>query len=338
MRTGRGLPILLALLTTTPTALAARQAPAVWQTPSARLVSFTNEPTEPEFGEVFKLTLTVRLAPGVVVFFPDTLLAATSSFSAGKGSWNTTPAPADSIDVRATYPVMGLMNGGVELPSLELWARPAGPGESPGPRPTSDLPPPASAATAGLERAVIPVGGALIIPLREMAAAEVALTPRPAADVEGRQWSAGLAVAIGLLVVAASLLVWLLATSRKGAEPHATEPLPPALTRADALRELDRIREMGWHANGRIVDFYDATTGVLRRYTEQEEPEWRTALTSSELVERLRGRWGRGAVDELGSAVWAAERVKFGEYRPGSEAAENHWATVRDWVAHTPQD
>ena len=180
----------------------------------ARLVAFTNEPREPELGEVFELNLTVRLAPGVVAFFPDTLVPALDAVSAGRGTWTAAPAPADSVDVQATYPVMGLDNGGVDLPSLELWTRPAASGETSGPRSLDSLDPesrpaldPTGAPTvSGLAHLVIPVGGALIIPLRAMAeAAEGGLTPEPPADVLGGEWSLWLVAAVALLVAVAAV-------------------------------------------------------------------------------------------------------------------------------------
>jgi len=306
---------------------------------SARLIGFTNEPVEPEFGEVFTLRINVRLAPGAIAFFPDTLLPANASFSAGSGNWTVTPGPADSVDVHAAYPVLAVMNGGVELPSLELWTRRAAPGEAAGPKSSSALPAAPLDSSGGFEHAVVYLGGVPIIPLREMAAAEDALIPRPAADVEGGNWAAGVFVALALLGLAAALLAWLLASRADGdAATRADPPAEPELhTRADALRELDRIRELGWHRNGRVIDFYDETTGVLRRYCGRDEPEHGAALTSSELVARLRGRWGDGAVEALGSAVWAAERAKFGSYRPSADAAERDWSTVRAWVESAPE-
>ena len=86
------------------------------------------------------------------------------------------------------------------------------------------------------------------------------------------------------------------------------------------------------------MEFYDASTGVLRRFSEQEEPEWGIALTSSELLARLESRWGPGSVEELGSAVSVAEWVKFGRYRPETESAEGHWMTIRDWIEGKPED
>ena len=309
--------------------------------PPARLVAFTNEPREPELGAIFALNLQVRLAPGVVAFFPDTLVPAPDAASAGSGTWELGLAPGDSIDVRATYPVIGLDPGGVELPTLEVWTRPAEAGEEAGPRSLTSLVAEGGdavdpATVPGLERVVIPIGGALIMPLREMTeAADGGLVPRPPADVLGGQWSPWLMAAIGLGVIALLLLGWLLFAGRRAAQVGGlVARLSP---RAEALGELDRIKGLGWHANGRVVQFYDATTGVLRRFADRTEEDCGTFLTSSELLGRLERRFGAGRVTGLRDAVWSAERVKFGTHRPGPPAAEEDWSVVRGWIAELPE-
>lgn len=304
----------------------------------ARLVAFTMEPREPEFAEVFELRLTVRVAPGIIVFLPDTLLPARASVSAGPGSWTESAGPADSVDLRATYPVTAFLNGAVELPSLELWTRLALTGEAGGARATSELGDGASSGD-GLQRVLIRVGGTRITALQEMAeAASGGLLPRPAADVLGGQWSIWLLSAMGVVAMAVAFLAWLLVCRWRAAraDAAATGTRSP---RGEALHELDRIRGLGWHTDGRIVDFYNATTGVLRRFSGEEVPDWSIALTSSELVARFRDhRWGPGSVEALGSVVWAAERVKFGALRPPGETAEGHWKTIRDWIESRPED
>jgi len=191
-------------------------APALAQRAPARLVAFLNEPREPELGEVFRLDLQVRVAPGLVVLVPDTLLPASDAVSAGAGSWTVEPADADSVDVRATYPVMGLKNGGVELPTLELWIREATAGEEAGPRELASLDPGArpragpeeGSSSAGYQRVLISIGGVLLTPMRAMAAAAAdgGLEPRPPADVLGGNWSPWLIAAIAILLLAAVLV------------------------------------------------------------------------------------------------------------------------------------
>lgn len=300
------------------------------QSGSARVVAFTNEPREPEFGEVFELEVQVRIAPDVVAFLSDTMAEASSSVSAGPGRWTVTAGPGDSVDVRATYPVMGFLPGGVELPWVELWTRLAGPGEDPGVRPSSELAQ-AERTAPGVEYARLYLGGIFVMPPSEMVGDDATLLPRPPADVLGGEVSPWLWATAAWLAVAGAVVAWLLLAGRRGDGRMAPIPLSP---RAEALRELDRIRELGWHANGRVVDFYDATTGVLRRYAERREPQTlRTALTSSELLAALRERAGAEAVEPLGPTVWTAECAKFGGRRPSPETAEADWSRVRAWIA-----
>ncbi len=291
--------------------------------PPARLVGFTIEPQAPEFGQVFQLGLTVRLAPGVVVFLPDTLVAQRVSASAGIGEWSTTTGPADSIDVLASYPVMGLLNGDVELPSLEIWIRPAAEGESPGARSVAEMnePPAEGGPVPASQQIVIPTGLVQILPLSEMTEAET-LAPRPPADVLGGDFSLWLVAAIALAGGSVILAAWLLVSRAR--ERRAAKPRPPRSPRLEALRELDRIDGLGWLEEGRLVEFYDASTGVLRQFSEQYESDWGIALTSTELLERLRDRWGLGSLEDLGSVVWTAERVKVRSERatPNSSQME----------------
>jgi hypothetical protein len=308
--------------------------PAQQTPPPIRLVAFTNEPREPEFGEVFELYLQLRMAPDLVAFIPDTLLPAPDAFNAGRGRWTTEPGPADSIDVRATYYVMGVMNGGVELPTLEVFMRPAAPGESPGPRRAVELTA-APEANVGITSTVLEIGGVLVLVPAEMAGEGAAIDPRPPADVLGGDWSPWLIGAVAVGVVAALLLVGIVIAWKRSAPPPM--PVVGVSSRAEALQELERLLSLGWHRDGRIDEFYDATTRVLRQLSEREEPDWRLALTSSELVAQIEGRFGAGLVEKLRPAVWSAERVKFGTHRPSAGTAEQDWTVIRDWIRALPE-
>lgn len=323
-------------------ALSAQAAPRPASPPPVRLVAFTNEPREPELGEIFELNLQVRIAPGVVAFLPDTLVPAPDASSAGTGRWELGLAPGDSIDVRATYPVIGLDPGGVELPTLEVWTRPAAAGEEAGPRALASLGSASEggavdpATVPGLQRTTLTIGGALIMPLRAMTeAADGGLMPRPPADVLGGGWSLWLVGAVATGLVLAGLLGRLLLTGRRaGSTGRSAARLSP---RAEALGELDRIHGLGWHANGRVVQFYDATTGVLRRFADRTAEDCGTYLTSTELLGRLERRWGPDRVASLRDSVWSAERVKFGTHRPAPPDAEADWSAVRRWISELPE-
>jgi hypothetical protein len=273
----------LALLLAASPGIAA-QTPSA-QSGSARLVAFTNEPREPEFGEVFLLNVQVRVAPEVVAFLSDTLAEAANSVSAGPGTWTVTPGPGDSLDVRASYPVMGLLPGGVELPLIELWTRAAAAGESPGVRPASDLAA-SDVASPGTEHALLYLGGVFIMPPSAMVGDDAMLLPRPPADVFGGEQSPWLLAAFLLGGLAVVVVATLLVRGRTRGSTDAFLVLSP---KAEALRELDRIRALGWHTNGRVGDFYEATTGSLRHSAQPRDPRpWAPAIT----ISVLRAVWG----------------------------------------------
>ena len=125
MSVARLRPVLLGLVLVGSTAPVPGVAQIAEGAPPARLISFITEPREPELGEIFDLTVTVRISPDVIALFPDTLLPTDSTASAGRGSWAETEGPTDSTDVRATFPVMAFVPGGVWLPSLEVHASPS---------------------------------------------------------------------------------------------------------------------------------------------------------------------------------------------------------------------
>jgi hypothetical protein len=301
-----------------------------------RLAAFRADPSQPEFGRPFELQVRLRLAPGTTLFLPDTLLPADASASAGRGSWVESAGLADSLDVTATYPVVGYLNGEIELPALEAWVAPSTTGETTVVA-TRGADPIAMSATAGLERVAIPIGRIQITPLRELSQAGDSTVPRPPADVLGRQWSAWLALALGL--TAAGGLGAVGAVAARIRERNRARPTTPRLSsRREALAELDRIRSLGWHREGKLPEFYAATTNVLRRFSEQREPDWGTALTSTELLDEIRARWGTAPVEGIASVIPMAERAKFGRHRPGPDDAEAHWSAVRAWIERMPDD
>ena len=315
------------------------------QDPTAdiRLVGFISEPREPEFGAVFDLRLNLRVAPGVVVFLPDTLNPAPASVSAGPGEWAAVAGPSDSVDVSARYPVMGFLNGRVELPSLEVWTRNAVEGEEAGVRSVSAIADQGPASADLLRSVVLPTGAIQVVPLAEMVNAEGPLAPRPPADVLGGNYSPWLIAAVLVGLVAGGSLLWAGVTAIRSQRraPVPAVPVRRLSPREEALSELDRILAQGWHlaeARERLVRFYAASTDVVRGLAEQFDSQWGMSLTSSELLVALRDRWGNAAVVQLQEAVSVAEWVKFGRHSPTAEVAEEHWRTIRTWVADSPKE
>jgi hypothetical protein len=158
--------------------------------------------------------------------------------------------------------------------------------------------------------------------------------PRGPADVVGGDWSPwvlgvlALALVLALGWSAVRLRAWAGRRNWRGWIHRLTSPSP----RQTALRELDEIRGMGLHTNGRIDEFYARTTDVARRFTRSVDPSLGPSLTSSEFIARLSELRGAGSVDRLARVIEVAELTKFGRHHPDPGAAESDWAAVRDWI------
>jgi hypothetical protein len=300
-----------------------------------RVVEFRIEPDSVAVGEPFDLVFVLRFGPGTAVLMPDTLLPAEGARSLGAGAWTSREAAGDSMDVQGTYPMIGFQQGLVTLPAVDLLLGPAN---------TSTTERVARASAANLfagQAGYVPYAAVLgAIRLQEyapLANADSALVPRPAADVVGGEWSVWLLFGLiaAAVVGAGGLGAWATGWWSRLISPllGRTRSHSP---RQEALRELDRIRALGWHRNGRVDDFYAASTGTLRHYAGRIDTVWVPALTSGELLRELEGRWGEKRVAPLVSAVHTAERVKFGLHRPEGDAAEADWKAIREWINAGP--
>jgi hypothetical protein len=91
--------------------------------PPPRIVGVATVPEAPAFGQLFRIEVTLRVAPGTSVEMPDTLIPAANTGSVGPGELRTTPAEGDSLDVTGSYPVIAFLVGPVALPRLEAKLR-----------------------------------------------------------------------------------------------------------------------------------------------------------------------------------------------------------------------
>ena len=98
-----------------------------------------------------------------------------------------------------------------------------------------------------------------------------------------------------------------------------------------ALTELDRLLAAGPHPAERAHELYAESSGIVRGYSERLDPEWGPELTSTELMDKLKGRSPEGAV--LAAEMQTAEAVKFGRLRPHAEPTAVHLAVLRGWLA-----
>jgi hypothetical protein len=292
--------------------------------PEVRLITAQAEPEQPAFGEPFDLHVTLRVRPGLTVAVSDTLHEAPDVASLGAGVSTQRAAAGDSLEIQATYRLIAFQHGRVALPSMELTLQPAGAS-------------PSTAAAAAQTRTVF-LGGVEVPPYAPFDEEDVFLTARPAADVLGGDWSLWLLLAIGVATLAGVGTAGTVAPRLwRGGGATLLARMAGRSPRRKALQELDRIRGLGWHRNGRVDDFYALSTDTLRHYTGRTHGDLPETLTSTELMVRMQERWGPERVQNLSSAIANAERVKFGPYRPDPEAAERDWTAIRDWVRRAPE-
>ncbi|MDX1493440.1 MAG: hypothetical protein R3253_05245 [Longimicrobiales bacterium] len=296
-----------------------------------------------EIGDRFDLTLTLRLPPTRVAFFPDSLAAPGIEPFQGV-LWEAAPGDDGSTRLTVTYPLLAYRTGALTVPEIDLFLAPRsqavavgfagseGPvgsweafREAPGTLPSARL-----VTTPGQAVQVATVLGLDDITTQ--------ITPRPPADVlgPGRDWlSTTLMAFFGLFLVGVagiSIRDWL----RYRARQPATPPLSP---RERALAALDELATSGMHRDGRVRDFYLRWTEVVRRYVEGFADEWGPSWTSTELMSDLQGpRRGVAIERSLGperisGSMRLAEEVKFGGARPAPETAEEHLQGAREWIA-----
>jgi hypothetical protein len=158
--------------------------------------------------------------------------------------------------------------------------------------------------------------------------------PRPPADVAGanRNWPASLIIlaSLGMLlsVLAVTIRDWM---ARAGATD------PPLTPRAAALAALDDLLETGAHQDGRVRDFFEGSSEIVRRYVEAFDARWGPSWTSTELMGGLK-RQATGQVPTgLEAEMATAEEVKFGGSRPETENAEAHWQALHAWIETTTE-
>jgi len=326
------------LLVCLPWQLSAQSAVPSTSAGPPRLFNVQVEPSVPLFGEAFLLRFTLRISAGDMLFLPDTLLPSEHSESLGLGSWTTEEGPADSVDIRATYPVVAFREGQATLPNLEVSLIRATAEGLAAVRQTSQLPVDPDGRTEAylLRLGLISIGH--LLPVDESTAP---IEPRPPHDVLGGEWNALILLSAFLFVTLGLSLVGLIAHGRRTSPSLApvasANRVPP---REEALRELDRIRLLGWEGGGGLAEFYGLSSDTLRRFAERMNPEWSLALTSNELVRQLHGGITSGSValERLAPAMTAAESMKFGkEPLEDVSPVEAHWQAIRDWIQHYPE-
>lgn len=298
-----------------------------------------------EIGDRFDLGLQVTVEGDEVLFFPDSIIG--RGFAPfGPVEWSASPTPSGGQMLEVTYPMIAFAVGPVSVPEFAIFAADRSESVRTGSASEADL----VGSWGSFRESPSAVGGARFAPVaqQDLWVASVlmldevtsgSVVPRPAADVSGsnRNWPAtifiGVFGALLLGTITISTRDWL-AYTRETPESTETTTSP----KDAALSALDDLFTSGVHREGRIRDFYERTSEIVRRYVEHFESRWTPSWTSTELMKGLNRRASqRGkSVDEptraLLEEMHSAEIVKFAGERPSPEQGEAHWQSLRDWV------
>lgn len=301
---------------------------------SVRLLAVATAPGVPPFGEPFEVLVTLRVAPALTLAIPDTLPVSSAVESAGRAAVRgESPTAGDSVDVLVSYPAMAFLEGPVRLPSLTVEVSARGEEDRAGTRRSEVTLGVGEEGNVGVSRISYALGTIEVGRFTPLSEGAGSLEPRGPDDVLGGSWSTWdvvLTAGIALLGLGA-LVLRPRGTVRSG--PEGSPSSGSSFGAADALAELDGILAEGWHRAGRIGEFYRAITDVLRRHSSQVEAAWGPWMTSTELADRLAGRWSGEASDRVARTVEVAERAKFAGQTPTVADAEEDWRTIRDWIA-----
>jgi hypothetical protein len=236
------------------------------------------------------------------------------------------------VDLELRYPLIALLNGPVLLPPLPLQMTGAREAAS---EPSAVLVREDSGAVTGGQASVgLALGGIQVALPDSVASATGTLQAAPAAGPLGGEWSIWHLLVLVVLLAGIGLTAWLLVRSR-GLSPGSGST---ELDRRGALRELDALRDRGWHRSGRTREFYTSLTDILRRFAHRIDPDWPPGLTSLELAAALRRNGDYAERASIEEAIRRAESVKFGHLAPEEERADEDWRDVRRLVAEYPGD
>jgi hypothetical protein len=290
-----------------------------------------------EMGQLFELRVALPVPAGSIVYFPDTLPATIYMESAAPVQVAAEPASDGAANLTLTYEMMAFGVGELPVPGFDILIRARGAQEGvvelPGGSVTGAWPEAPRQAGSRLVR--VPRQGVWVGPVFTVEQIAEGVQPMPANDVAGGSWNWP---SLALMLLCGSILAVTLVSATRGvieqsASHRRVVPPTPEELRARALADLDALLDEGLHEEGRLLEFYNRGSHIVRRYVERAEGPWPSSLTSTELMERLRARSGDNAVGPLPTEMELAEVVKFGRLRPDAATAERHWAVLHDWVA-----
>ena len=290
-----------------------------------------------EMAEVFELRVEVPVPGGSVVYFPATVPVGGDVESFTPVDWRARRGLDGGATLELSYALIPFGLGNTALPQVDVITMPLEDGAD-----GQDIP---GGSIVGVwEERQPTLGYTLSItpptiwvePVYSSDDVVAGMSPRGPEDVVGFSWSwPSMALVLMFTTVIGGGVV---TTTREWlANRDEPAPVPPPgptsldEARQQALTELDRLLAAGPHPAERAHELYAESSGIVRGYSERLDPEWGPELTSTELMDKLKGRSPEGAV--LAAEMQTAEAVKFGLLRPHAEPTAVHLAVLRGWLA-----
>ncbi len=319
---------------------------------SLRVVRVKASPDTVHVGELFTLTVSLRLRAGAGLYAPDTLPGSSVLETRRSARWVSRSVPGDSVEVDLSWVLAAYRAGPIELPAVALAVETraaAAEGQAAAgvaPAYGSVLPGGGQIRPMTSQRAerpgdaivMVQAGGVIVASILTDSVATPSSISAPA-DVIGREWSPWRVLLIGVLGSAFLGLAGIQAAQVVARfRRRSTSDLPDShfvfgeSAQQRALRELDEILALGLHRQQKVEEFYVRSTLAVRAYVESFDGNWNRAFTTRELMRSLAGRFAGSGVPEIADVLWMAEVVKFGRLRPDELEAERDWRSMREWV------
>ena len=294
-----------------------------------------------EMAEVFELRVEVPVPSGSMVYFPTTVPATGDVESFTPVDWRARRGPNGGATIELRYALIPFGEGMIALPPLDVITMPLE-GEAEG----QDIP---GSSIVGVweerqpslryTRSFTPPT-IWVAPVYSSEDVVAGMSPRGPDDVVGFSWSWP---SMGLVLLFSAVIGGAVVTTTREwlADRPEPEPAPPPgptsldEARKQALTEFDRLLAAGPYPAECAHELYEESSGIVRGYVERLDPGWGPELTSTELMDRLKGRASEAALFE--AEMRTAEAVKFGLLRPHAEPTAAHLTVLRAWLAGRPE-